>query len=189
MDKRFVFKTTSRSMLETVGEDVRDIQLYNFAEGTHKFSLHGRVNNRIGAFDSTWIRIWNKKREYFDFITSSIFFVENKEGILMLTDEDIEFLDLNFFAREVDKTIEGAKLKSNEEYLTDYIKDISSDMNNAFKELSSYYSLQKQIQSGRLKVEDEFALSKAALASMYLKNLVLKKVYKENKEEIMELMG
>ena len=190
--RKFSFSTISSSLLDKVEGVPVKIRLFNFSERTKNISLdkakHGK--DLIGAFEATWIRIYNDKNIYYDFITASVFFITNKTGVVLMCSEDTQLLDSAFFAKEVTNFIIKHKEKglSNLQYLDKYISEAGSELKEAYKELSKHYSLQKQFELGRLNIDDLFVKTKNELTIKYLKDLILKKVMKENQDDIVNLL-
>ena len=146
----------------------------------------------IGMYDASWIRIYTEDDLYYDFLTSSVFFVNNKEGLYLIVDEDAKLLDRTFFVLEIEKFIKGNieefKDISNADYLSKYIKKANTELKIGYKELDKFYSLKQQQQLGRININDLFVNSKNELVLGYLTALVFKQVVKDNKEEILNLL-
>lgn len=186
------FTTISSSLLDKIEGTPQRIRMFNFAERTRNINLEKskHVKDYIGAFEGTWIRVYNEKDVYFDFITASVFFITNKQGVSLMCSENTKLLDAQYFAKEVDAYINKHKEKAltNLQYLDKFIGEAANELNQAYKELNKHYSLKKQVELGRLNVDDLFVKTKNELTMKYLKDLILKKVMKENQGEIINLL-
>ena len=191
--RELAFSTTSKSLLEGIESPATKIRIYNFNETTVNISMSKGFNKQIiGMYDASWIRIYTEDDLYYDFLTSSVFFVNNKEGLYLIVDEDAKLLDRTFFVLEIEKFIKGNieefKDISNADYLSKYIKKANTELKIGYKELDKFYSLKQQQQLGRININDLFVNSKNELVLGYLTALVFKQVVKDNKEEILNLL-
>ncbi|MCK5806785.1 MAG: hypothetical protein KAG91_00120 [Mycoplasmataceae bacterium] len=191
--RNFVFSTLSASLLEKIDGTPTRVRLFNFADRKHTFSLSAKSPGkaRIGAFDTTWVRIYDDKNKYYDFITTNVFFVSNKEGLMIMCEEDTKMLDAQFFAKEIEKFLADQKIEnmSGDEYIEAFVKKANLELKEAFKELSKYYSLEKQVALGRMDIDDLFVQTKNDLTKKYLRDLILKSVIKENRIDILNLIS
>lgn len=182
-------RTISQSLNSHIKSSPASIRLFNFSDGVKKIDLtKDGKKEMMGAYETTWIRVYDLNNQYYDFITSNLFFVVNKEGVLLLCSEDTELISAVYIAdlvkKYADQSKEGSMFKTADDLVENYYKSVSKEISDVNQRLLELYSSTAQSKIGRLEIEDSFEYGKARLAKKYLLEIISRKIIKENKNEI-----
>ena len=189
MTRTFEIRTISK-ILDEVKSPTK-VRLFNFAEGVFKIDLAKKNSKQIlGSSEATWIRIYDNNDQYYDYLTSSIFYSINKYGVSIMCSEETEYVDIKYVVRIVkeylsknDSLNTPNKIRNNLEI---YYKQVNKELSKANKKLMELYSASKQLESERVDIQDSYEYGKAKLIKKYLLDTIAKKIIKENKEAVIQ---
>ena len=189
MTRTFEIRTISK-ILDEVKSPTK-VRLFNFSEGVFKIDLAKKNSKQIlGSSEATWIRIYDNNDQYYDYLTSSIFYSINKYGVSIMCSEETEYVDIKYVVRIVkeylsknDSLNTPNKIRNNLEI---YYKQVNKELSKANKKLMELYSASKQLESERVDIQDSYEYGKAKLIKKYLLDTIAKKIIKENKEAVIQ---
>ncbi len=190
--RKFQIRTISKSLMENIETTPTRIELFNFLLDKKKIGLvKYKRENIVGTSEATWIRIYDQDENYYDFITSSVFYVSNKNGVLLLCSEDSEYVSFEYISKLIHDFMTQLKKQDAidaEKYMLGYTKALGKELTEAYKNLNQLYSVDSQSKRTRLSMEDSLVHARTQLTRKYLVGLIAKKLIKENGKEILEIL-
>ncbi|MCP4336413.1 MAG: hypothetical protein GY679_01020 [Mycoplasma sp.] len=189
--RKLEIKTISNSFNKYINTDPAKVEIFNFELNKININLSKTNEEIVGTGSVSWIRIFDNNNNYYDFITSSLFYVSNSEGVLLLCSEDSEYISFEYISKLIEDFMEKLKEKNaidSEKYMLGYTKALSKELKEANKNLEELYNISAQTQNTRLSMEDSLNYAKLKLEKRYLIGIIAKKLIKENGKEILEIL-
>lgn len=194
-EKSFKFLTVSKDLKQLFdASDIKKIRLYNFLDGRIDLPISGGLGSSkklVGTLDNVWIRVYNSSNQYYDFISSEIYFDMNQKGLVILASEDTEFISVEKISQMVANFVSDLKEKkfTNIQYIEKYASLMMKEIKIASNELQEIHIMAQHSGASRLDIEDSYEFGRNKLIKKYLLNLIASRIVKENKETILEYMA
>ncbi len=184
-------RTVSQSMMDHITGTPIKLELFNFELNKKKIKLNKQKEHYVGTDAVSWIRVFDEENNYYDFVTSSVFYISNKKGVLLFCSEDTEYISFEYISVLIEEFM--AKLKQQdaidaEKYMLGYTKALSKELSEANRHLADLYSVDNQSKHTRLSMEDSLLYAKAELSRRYLTGIIAKKLIKENGAQILDIL-
>lgn len=188
---RLYLQSVANDLLANLDDRIQSISFFNFENGKVKIDLTQKSKLKIGSQGITWIRAYLPNNLYYDFITSSVTYFLTKTDLIVIVNDDAQFVDSQFIANLInDMLIKEGEIETHgsEEAIKNYYQRTSKQLKEAEENLSKIYTFSKQQHSSRLKLEDSFKAQKDKIEKNYILGLMVRQIINENKEEIVGIL-